>query len=99
MIETGDDVAYKDLLPTFHYDLTLINETKGKLDDYKDVSAEVLLLSSKKPLLFLKHSLDALNKVLPHVERVINKNIDHEAPSNYIGKPKIVAQEIKRFLQ
>ena len=85
------------LIPTFHYDLILVNETKGKLNDYKNVSADVLLLSGKKPFLFLKHSLDALKTVLPHAKRVVNQEIDHDASENYLGKPKIVAQEIKEF--
>ena len=99
IIEGDDDASIKELLPTFKYDLILVNETKGKLNDYKNVSAKVLLLSGKKPLKFLKHSLDALNEVLPHVERIINQEIDHDASENNIGKPKIVAQEIKRFLK
>ena len=99
IIEGDDDATIKELLPTFKYDLILVNETKGKLNDYKNVPAKVLLLSGKKPLKFLKHSLDALNEVLPHVERIINQEIDHDASENNIGKPKIVAQEIKRFLK
>ena len=99
IIERDDDASIKELLPTFKYDLILVNETKGKLNDYKNVSAKVLLLSGKKPLLFLQHSLDALNEVLPHVERIINQEIDHDASENNIGKPKIVAQDIKRFLK
>jgi hypothetical protein len=50
--------------------LILVNEIKGKLNNYKNVSAEILLLNGKKPLLFLKHSLDVLKTVLPHSERV-----------------------------
>ncbi len=98
IIEGADDATIRELLPTFKYDLILVNETKGKLNDYKKVPAKVLLLTGKKPLKFLKHSIDALYKVLPHVERVINQDIDHDASENNIGKPKIVAKEIKRFI-
>lgn len=97
LIQGKNDASIKELIPTFHYDLILVNETKGKLNDYKNVSAKVLLLSGKKPLKFLKHSLDALKTVLPNVERVVNSEIDHDASENYLGKPKIVAQEIKKF--
>ena len=55
------------------------------------------MLSGKKPLLFLKHSLDSLKTVLPHAERIVNQEIDHDASENYLGKPKIVAEEIKKF--
>ena len=94
----GDDIKLKDLLPTFHNDVVLVNETKGTIEDFKDVSAEVLLLSGSKTFLFLKHSLNALNEVLPHVERVEIQGIDHAATEDKTGKPEIVAQEIKRFL-
>jgi hypothetical protein len=77
--------------------LIFVKETKGKLNNYKNVSAEVLLLSGKKPFLFLKHSLNASKIVLPHLKRVINQEIDPDASENYLGKPKIVAQEIKQF--
>ncbi|MGB9200232.1 alpha/beta fold hydrolase [Methanobacterium sp.] len=92
-----DDIKLKDLLPTFHNDVVLVNETKGTIENFKNVSAEVLLLSGSKTFLFLKHSLDALNEVLPHVERVEIQGIDHAASEDKTGKPKIVAQEIKRF--
>lgn len=95
----GDDIKLKDLLPTFHNDVVLVNETKGTIENFKDVSAEVLLLSGSKTFLFLKNSLDALNEILPHVERVEIQGIDHAASEDKTGKPEIVAQEIKRFLQ
>ena len=94
----GDNIKLKDLLPTFHNDVVLVNETRGTIENFKDVSAEVLLLSGSKTFLFLKHSIDALNEVLPHVERVEIQGIDHAASEDKTGKPEIVAQEIKRFL-
>ncbi len=92
----GDDVPLKNLLLTFHNDVMLINETKGTLENFKDISAEILLLSSRKPFLWITHILDAFNKVLPHVERVVIQEGDHEA-SEERGKPLHVAQELKRF--
>ena len=86
------------LLPIFKNDVVLVNETKGTIENFKNVSAEVLLLSGSKTFLFIKHSLDALNEVLPHVERVEIQGIDHAASEDKTGKPEIVAQEIKRFL-
>ena len=93
----GDDVTLKDLIPTFHNDLVLVNETKGTIENFKDVSAEVLLLNGSKTFLFLKHIIDALNEVLPNVECVEIQDIDHAAAEDITGKPEIVAHEIKRF--
>jgi pimeloyl-ACP methyl ester carboxylesterase len=93
------DLTLKELMPTFHNDVILVNETKGTIEDFKDVSAEVLLLYGSKTFLFIKHSINALNEVLPHVERVEVQGIDHAAAEDATGKPKIVAHEIKKFLQ
>lgn len=95
----GDDIKLKDLLPTFHNDVVLVNETKGTIENFKNVSTEILLLSGSKTFLFLKHSIDALNEVLPNVERVEIQGIDHAASEDKTGKPEIVAKELKRFFK
>jgi pimeloyl-ACP methyl ester carboxylesterase len=94
----GDDVSLKDLVPTFHNDVVLVNETKGTIESYRDVSAEVLLLNGSKTFLFLKHIINALKDVLPHVEYVEIQGIDHAAAEDATGKPEIVANEIKHYL-
>lgn len=95
----GDNVKLKDLIPTFHNDVLLVNETKGTIENFIDVSADVLLLNGTKTFLFLKHVIDALNEVLPHIEHVEIQGIDHAAAEDATGKPEIVAHEIKTFLQ
>jgi pimeloyl-ACP methyl ester carboxylesterase len=96
MIVKGDDVQLKDLIPTLDYDIELVNDTEGKLENFKDVSAEVLLLGGSKSQLFLKNSLDALSKVLPHVNRIELPGLDHKSAMNS-GKPERIAQELRRF--
>ena len=92
----GDDVTIKDFMPTLKFDVQLVNETEGKLENFKDVSVEVLLLNGSKSSILLKDSLDALNNVLPHVNRVELQGLGHDSAQNY-GKPERVAQELKRF--
>jgi pimeloyl-ACP methyl ester carboxylesterase len=92
----GDDVLLKDLLPTRHYDNILVNETEGKLDNYKEISAETLLIGGSKSSLFLKHSLDALKGILPNVNRVELKDLDHDSPQN-TRDPEVIAQELILF--
>ena len=58
----GDDVLLKDLLTTRHYDNVLVNETEGKIQVIRSISAEVLLIGGSRSSLFLKHSLDALKE-------------------------------------
>ena len=51
----------KDIMLTLKYDAQLVNETKGKIDSFKDTSAEVLLLCGSKPSDLLKDSVNTLN--------------------------------------
>ncbi len=92
----GDDVLLKDLLKTRHYDNVLVNETEGKINIYKEISAEVLLIGGSKSSLFLKHSLDALKEILPNVNRVELKDLDHDSPQN-TRDPELIAQELILF--
>jgi pimeloyl-ACP methyl ester carboxylesterase len=93
----GDDVTLKDLMPTLKYDVQLVNETEGKLDNFKNVSAPVLLLNGSKSPIFLKHSIEALSKLLPQVTVKELQDLDHDSAQDY-GKPEVIAEEIKRFL-
>jgi pimeloyl-ACP methyl ester carboxylesterase len=92
-----DDVTLKDLMPTLKFDIQLVNETEGKLENFKNVQADVLLLNGSKSPLFLKNSTEALNKLLPHVKHKELKGLDHDSAQNY-GKPEVIAKEIKGFL-
>jgi len=95
-IVKGDEVPFRELLPTFHFDHKLVVEAKGALEKCKAVRAEVLLLGGSKSPSFLKHPLDALSNTVPHVERVELPGLGHAAPINS-GKPERVAQELRRF--
>ena len=92
----GDDVTLKELMPTLKFDVQLVNETEGKLDSFKKVQAEVLLLNGSKSPIFLKNSINALKNVLPRVKHVELLGLDHDSAQNY-GKPEIIAKEINSF--
>jgi pimeloyl-ACP methyl ester carboxylesterase len=91
-----DDVTIEDLMPTLKFDVQLVNETEGKLDNFKNVQAEVLLMGGSKSNLFLKQSLETLEKLLPNGKRIELQGLDHDSAQDY-GKPEIIAQEIKSF--
>jgi pimeloyl-ACP methyl ester carboxylesterase len=94
----GDDVPLQELIPTFHFDYQLVVEMKGTLETFKAVRADVLLLGGSTSPPFLTHTLDALNSVLPNVERVELAGLGHGAALDD-GKPERVAQELRRFLR
>jgi pimeloyl-ACP methyl ester carboxylesterase len=93
---TATTCPSKRFLPTFHFDNQLVVETKGTLENFKAVRAEVLLLGGSKSPSFLKHTLNALSNILPNVERVELPGLGHAAATDR-GKPERVAQELIRY--
>jgi pimeloyl-ACP methyl ester carboxylesterase len=90
------DVSIKALIPTMHYDAQIIQELRGKVERYKDVQADVLLLGGTRSRSYLKTALDFLSTTLPHSKRVEFAGVGHLAADND-GKPEMVAAELKRF--
>lgn len=92
----GDDVPLEALIPTFHFDYQLVVEMQGTLEAFEAVPADVLLLGASKSPAFLKHTLDALEDVIPNVHRIELQGLSHGAALDG-GKPDTVAHELRRF--
>lgn len=92
----GDDVPLQELLPTMHDEIELVKETEGTLENYKKVSAEILLLRGSETEPLLRDTQDTLNKVLPNSNLVELEGLDHGSAQDY-GKPEPIAQELRRF--
>ncbi len=95
----SDYVPMRALAPLLHYDFQLVIEMSGKLESFRAIRAEVLLLGGSKSPAYFKVALDALEKVLPRVKRVEFPGLDHAASWNADrgGQPEPVAQELRRF--
>ncbi|HZS88620.1 MAG TPA: alpha/beta hydrolase [Chloroflexota bacterium] len=96
---SGGYVSMRALAPTLHYDFQLVAEMNARLESFRAIRAEVLLLGGSKSPAYLKGALDALEKVLPRATRVELAGLDHAASwnSDRGGKPGPVAQELRRF--
>lgn len=98
-----DDITMRKLAPTLHYDGLLLAEMSGQLERFRAINAEVLLLGGSKGLPFLKPSLAALEKTLPHVAgRIEFPGLEHggsnnPSQTNRGSKPELVAQELRQF--
>ena len=94
-----DDVTMRMLAPTLHYDFQLVIEMEGALENFRAVRADILLLGGSKSPAYLKASVDALERVLPHVRRVEFPGLGHEASGNSDrgGKPERVAHQLRGF--
>lgn len=91
-----DAVPIRDLIPTMHFDPQLVREMEGKLEQFRALQAEVLLLGGDQSQRYLKAALDALDTILPNVRRVEFKGVGHLAAHNE-GQPQRVAQELRHF--
>lgn len=90
----GDDVSFTVLVPSFHYDVQLVYNMKGTLENFKEVKGEILLIGGSQSPEFLKNSLNALEQVLPNVKRVELEGLSHSGSLDS-GNPKRVADELK----
>jgi pimeloyl-ACP methyl ester carboxylesterase len=94
-LEDGD-VSLQAILPTVHYDVQLVIETENKLDTFRPISAEVLLLGGTKSQSLLRFTLDNLTAALPGAQRIEFKGLDHLGADNS-GKPEKIVSELRRF--
>ncbi|WP_214416489.1 alpha/beta fold hydrolase [Sphaerisporangium fuscum] len=95
-IMLGDMVR---LVPTFHYDARLVVETLDQWRRYEDVKADVLLMGGGRSPAYMKTALDALEQVLPHVERVEFPKLNQGGSGNRNrgGNPALVAGTMREF--
>ncbi len=96
------DVTMRLLAPTLHYEFQLVKEMAETLERFRAVQTEVLLLGGSKSPAYLISALDALEKVLPHVQRIEFPGLNHGGSSdasstNRGGKPEQVAQALRQF--
>jgi len=99
-----DDVTVRMLAPTLHYDFELVMGSRGPLERFRDIKADLLLLSGSKSPAFLRAAVDALARALPTAERVELAGVGHTASGNPDdpmtgrgARPDLVAQTLRRF--
>lgn len=93
----GDDVALGDLIVAWKTEMDVVKDTARTIDDYRNVTAEALLIcGSQAPPLFTG-TLDALQSVLPRSERIDLPGLNHGAPQDQGGQPKVIADQLREF--
>ena len=94
----GDDVSYHELIPPLADELHLVEKTEGTIEDYKNVTARVLVLEGSKTEPLLKDSVNALIEILPNSNFVELRGLNHDSAQDY-GKPEPIARELKSFFK
>jgi len=97
----GPYPAMGELAPTLHADFTIATASSGRLDDWRQIRADVLLMCGSKSPAFLKRALADLARVLPGAQRIELAGLDHAASWNrdVRGNPEPVAVELRRFFR
>jgi pimeloyl-ACP methyl ester carboxylesterase len=95
----GDNAALRDLIPGLKPELDLVKATEGTIDDYKNVTADVLLLCGAEAPPLFTGTLDALANVLPRARRIDLPGVNHGAAQNQGGKPAVIAEQLRRFFR
>jgi pimeloyl-ACP methyl ester carboxylesterase len=96
---SGEYMPMRALAPTLHNDFQLIADMSERLQAFKAVHAEALLLGGSRSPAYLKSALDSLEQILPHARRIEFPGLDHAASGNSDrgGQPQLVADELRRF--
>jgi pimeloyl-ACP methyl ester carboxylesterase len=94
---TGDDAALRDLIVAWKEELDVVKATEGTLDDYKNVSADVLLMCGANAPTLFTGTLDALQEVLPRATRVELPGLNHGGAQDSGGDPGVIADQLRRF--
>jgi len=95
-IRADDEMSLKALISAMPYDIKIVLDSEGIIDNCKNLTADVLLLGGQKSRAYLKIALDELSSVLPQAKRIEFHGLGHTAADNG-GKPEIVAKELQRF--
>ncbi len=98
----GSYVSMRTFAPTLHYDFQVVVEASAKLERFRALHNEVLLLGGSKSPAYLKTALDTLEKVLPHARRIEFPGLDHGGSSdlsatNRNGHPERVVDDLRKF--
>ena len=91
--------SMRELAPTIHDDFAIVAASAGRLDDWRTIRAEVLLMGGQTSPAFLKRALDDLASVLPQARRIELAGVGHEASWNADrrGAPQAVAPALRSF--
>jgi pimeloyl-ACP methyl ester carboxylesterase len=90
------NVAWRELVASLPTELDPVLDTEGTLEQYRQLDAQVLLLSgSESDPMFLRCA-NALHRVLPHSTVLRLPGLNHDSAQTY-GKPDTIAAALRLF--
>jgi pimeloyl-ACP methyl ester carboxylesterase len=97
--QASDYVPMGVLAPTLREDGLLIAGCSAAFERFRNVTCDVLLLGGTKSPRYMNEALDMLEHLLPHMQRVEFRGLNHGASWNADrrGQPGPVAAALRRF--
>jgi surfactin synthase thioesterase subunit len=97
----GDYPPLRDVVPSVRFDFAVVSSMQDRLEAFRAVRSEVLLISAARSPAYLQEASRALESILPNARRVELPGTDHGAPWNADrgGKPSAVADAMREFLK
>jgi pimeloyl-ACP methyl ester carboxylesterase len=92
------DTSLRQLIPTLRPELVEVRATEGTVDDYRRVTAHVLLMRASEAPPLMTGSLDALRRVLPHSDLLVLPGLRHGSAQDQ-GSPAPIAAALRAFFR
>jgi hypothetical protein len=97
----GNYAPLRELIRAARFDVNVVAEMDGKLESFRDVKPEILLLGGTQSPPYLKDALGALKTILANARRAEFAGLDHSGPwnSDRGGNPELVAHALEGFFR
>jgi pimeloyl-ACP methyl ester carboxylesterase len=92
------DHRSRDLLATLKPELAMVRATEGRLDDFRRINADVLLLRGSRSEPLITGSVDALRRLIPNARTAVLPGLVHGSAQDTGGNPRVIAAAIRAFL-
>jgi pimeloyl-ACP methyl ester carboxylesterase len=97
-LRSGEGYRNEDLLATLKPELAMVRATEGRLDDFRRIDTEVLLLRGSRSAPLITGSVDALHAAIPHARTAVLPGLLHGSAQDTGGSPRVIAAAIRSFL-
>lgn len=94
--EKSGNVPLDVLIRAVHFDVRLVAEMAGTIENFKATRTEVLLVGGDQSAAYLPPTLDALAGILPSAKRLELSGLGHLAADD-VGQPERVADVLRPF--
>lgn len=97
-LRTSGRYSSKDVLASLKPELTMVRSTAETLEDFRKITADVLLLRGSKSAPLITGSVKALRRLIPNSRTAVLPGLLHGSAQDAGGSPRVIAAAIRSFL-